>query len=204
VAGLVREGQIEGYLRAEGMVEGLCGASAVVFRPDQVVDGGTSLTEVVEVLVRHDFCFTTHLGRVTGVIRRQDIQKPVARMWLFGIITVTEADLARRIQETWPDGSWSALLSPGRLARCQQLRAQRRSMGQACSLLDCLQLSDKGEILLQNPAQLAAFGFSARTVGKQVLREVESLRNNLAHAQDIITHDWVQIVRFARTLEAMA
>lgn len=203
-AGLAREGLVVGYLRSESLADGACGTCALAFRGDQVVDGGAALTEVVEVLGRHDFCFTSQLGQVTGVIQRQDIQKPVARMWLFGIITVMEMDLTRRIRETWPDGSWEALLSPGRHARAEQLRTQRRSVGQACTLLDCLQLADKGELLLQNPAQLAAFGFPTRSAGRQVLRDVESLRNNLAHAQDIVTHDWLQIVRFARSLEAMA
>jgi hypothetical protein len=33
---------------------------------------------------------------------------------------------------------------------------------------------------------------------------MESLRNNLAHAQDIVTHDWAQIARMARNLENLA
>jgi hypothetical protein len=32
---------------------------------------------------------------------------------------------------------------------------------------------------------------------------MESLRNNLAHAQDIVTHDWAQIARMARNMEAL-
>lgn len=204
LAGSGREGFSVAYLRADALGEGPCGAFALPFRDDQIVGGDASLADVIEVLVRHDFCFIAHLGQISGFIRRQDIQKPVARMWLFGIITVTEMDLTRRIQQTWPDGSWESLLSPGRRERALQLRAHRQAQGQACTLLDCLQLSDKGEIVLQNPTQLAAFGFPTRTSGRQVLRDVESLRNNLAHAQDIVTHDWLQIVRFARALEALA
>jgi hypothetical protein len=30
---------------------------------------------------------------------------------------------------------------------------------------------------------------------------MESLRNNLAHAQDIVTYDWGQIVRLTQRLE---
>ena len=36
---------------------------------------------------------------------------------------------------------------------------------------------------------------------KIALKEIESLRNHLAHAQDIATHDWAQIARFARRVE---
>jgi len=31
--------------------------------------------------------------------------------------------------------------------------------------------------------------------------KLESLRNNLAHAQDIVTHDWAAIARIASRLE---
>jgi hypothetical protein len=31
--------------------------------------------------------------------------------------------------------------------------------------------------------------------------QIESLRNNLAHAQDIVTHDWAAIARIASRLE---
>jgi hypothetical protein len=35
------------------------------------------------------------------------------------------------------------------------------------------------------------------------MREIQSLRNNLAHAQEIVTNDWPQIVRLARRLEGL-
>jgi hypothetical protein len=34
-----------------------------------------------------------------------------------------------------------------------------------------------------------------------VIKAFESLRNNLAHAQDIVTYDWAQIARMAQTIE---
>jgi hypothetical protein len=37
-----------------------------------------------------------------------------------------------------------------------------------------------------------------------VIRDLESLRNNLAHAQDIISHDWPQIARLAQRIEEMS
>jgi hypothetical protein len=35
------------------------------------------------------------------------------------------------------------------------------------------------------------------------MRDLESLRNNLAHAQDIVTHDWPQIARLAARVEEL-
>jgi hypothetical protein len=158
---------------------------------------------VIEILTRHDYCFVSRDGRVDGVIDRADVQKPVARMWLFGLITMTELYLTERLRELWPDDSWTRLLSPGRLAQAEQLRSERLRRQQTCSLLDCLQLADKGAILLQNPVQLNAFGFESKRAGQLVIKELQSLRNNLAHAQDIVTNDWPQIVRLSRRLESL-
>jgi hypothetical protein len=33
------------------------------------------------------------------------------------------------------------------------------------------------------------------------MKEIEALRNDLAHAQDIITRNWPQIARIARRVE---
>ena len=88
-----------------------------------------------------------------------------------------------------------------RLERARQLQEERARRDQACDLLDCLQLGDKAQALLQDSRQLEAFGFTSRRAAKQVIKEFESLRNNLAHAQDIVTYDWPQIARMARNLQ---
>jgi hypothetical protein len=84
---------------------------------------------------------------------------------------------------------------------CRQ-RDERRRRGQECQLLDCVQFSDVAQILLDEPQALRAFGFESKAAAKRVIKEFESLRNNLAHAQDIITYDWAQIARMAQTIEA--
>jgi len=68
-------------------------------------------------------------------------------------------------------------------------------------LIDCLQLSDKAQILMEKPEVLEFFGFESRKTAKRIVKEFESLRNNLAHAQDIVTHDWAAIARIASRLE---
>ena len=94
-------------------------------------------------------------------------------------------------------------MSEGRLRKAETLLEERRRRGQVCDLVDCLQLSDKAQVLMRDEAQLAEFGFASRAAGKQVSKELESLRNNLAHAQDIVTHDWPQIARMTRRIEEL-
>jgi hypothetical protein len=171
------------------------------FAPAQVVPRDASLSEVVHVLTHYDFCFVTAMGDVAGVITRGDMQQPVVRMWLFGIITLMEMELLERIRARWPDGSWTQLLSTGRLDKAQILFEERRRRGQHVDLADCLQLSDKAQILMEDEAQRLAFGLRTKGAAKRVIKDLESLRNNLAHAQDIVTYDWPQIARLARNIE---
>ena len=57
---------------------------------------------------------------------------------------------------------------------------------------------------MEDPSQPVVFGFPSKSVAKRVLKDLESLRNNLAHAQDVVTHDWPQIARMARRIENIA
>ncbi|MCG6966761.1 MAG: hypothetical protein LJE59_09635, partial [Chromatiaceae bacterium] len=136
------------------------------------------------------------------VIERGDMQKPLVRMWLFGFVTSTEMLLRERTALRWPDESWTAQMSAGRLAKARALRDERRRRGQECQLLDCVQFADVAQILLDVPEEVLAFGFDSKATVKRAIKEFESLRNNLAHAQDIVTYDWAQIARMAQRMES--
>ena len=105
------------------------------------------------------------------------------------------------IQEYYPEESWRKILTEKRLAKAIELQKERQRRNQHCDLIDCLQLSDKGQIVIQNPGFLELLDIGSKSVAKRLARELESLRNNLAHSQDIVTHDWAQIVRLSYRLE---
>ena len=68
-------------------------------------------------------------------------------------------------------------------------------------MLDCLHFADKARILIQNPAIREDMGFASKREAEQAIRAFESLRNNLAHAHDIVTYDWDMIVEVSRRLD---
>jgi hypothetical protein len=144
------------------------------------------------------------LGGVAATITRTEIQSPLVRMWLFGMITLFEMDLVRRIDSRWPQGAWEAQVPATRLEKARALRAERARRGQESTLLDCLQFSDKALLVIEDPGQVGDFGLASKAVAKRVVKELESLRNNLAHSQDIVLHDWPQIARLARRMQALA
>ena len=203
VAGIRRDGHVAGYVRRSDISDSEP-ARLRGFAEDQVVNGDASLTDVIHVLTRYNQCFVSLLGEVVGLISRADIQKPLVRMWLFGIVTLAELEVTEQVRARWPADSWQELITDTRLNKATTLYEERQRRGLNCELLDCLQLTDKVQVLFHDPDALSSFGFKTRRSAKQVLRELESLRNHLAHAQDIVTHDWPQIVRLVRRIEELS
>ena len=167
-----------------------------------MLSGSAAFSDAIHVLTRHDYCFITLLGNVSGVISRDDINKPMVRMWLFGIVTMIEMGLVQMIRDQYPDHSWQSVVSEGRLEKARQIQAERQRRNQYCELIDCLQLSDKGQILMESESTMKRLGFDTRGAAKRAVKELESLRNHLAHAQDIVSHDWAQIARLSQRMEA--
>jgi len=200
VIGVRIDGQVRGYARIIDLGEGHLADAMRPFRAGQVMDGEGSLATAIQVLVRHDQVFVTVMGIVAGVITRSDIQKPIVRMWVFGVITMMEMNLAQRLRRFFPDESWTSHLSASRLEQARTIQAERERRGQLSDLVDCLQFSDKGEILIGGAMRIEEYGFNSKKHAKRVMKDLESLRNNLAHAQDIVTHDWPQIVMLANIL----
>ncbi len=159
---------------------------------------------LVRSLTVNEHVFVTVLGEVAGAAGRVSLNSPVARMWLFGIVTMAEMLVTRLIEQYFPGGAWQKLMSEGRLQKAQALQRERERRGQHSGLLKCLQLSDKAQILIERPEMLRAFGFPSKNIARGVVKELESLRNNLAHSQDIAVHDWASIARLASRIEEAA
>jgi hypothetical protein len=198
---LREQGRITGYLRLVDLDGDNCRQHMRAFRAGQVIAGDSSLSDVIHVLTLQEFGFIAVLGEVAGVFSRTDINKPVVRMWLFGIITFIEMEAVNLIRQFFPDDDWQSAITGERLQRAKEMQRERQRRGQHSDLLDCLQLGDKGRILISRDETLHRLGLDSRRAAKKVIRELESLRNNLAHAQDIITYDWAQIVRLTSRLE---
>jgi len=188
---------VAGYVLSEDPL------SERAFRHGQVVGDDACFSEIIMALSQHSQCFVRVLGAVGGVVVREDLQHPYVRMWLFGIITMMEMQVAALIEQLWPGDAWAGFVSEGRLAKARSMLEERVRRGQQSSLLSCLQLADKMQILFESKAVLDVLGFPSRNLAAKVCKEFESLRNNLAHAQDIVAHDFAQIARLALRIESL-
>jgi hypothetical protein len=170
----------------------------------QVVAHTTRLPEVVEALNRHETVYVKEGEAVVGRIGREQMQGPIARMWLFGMVTSLEWMITEDIRAAG-ELDWPAMISPARLKKAQGLQESRAALGRPVALLDCLQLADKIRIhraIDASPRPLLTGATKAES--QRLVRDLEDLRNSLAHAQDIVKHDWTEIVRLVRRLDELA
>jgi hypothetical protein len=204
VAGVRFRGELVGYTLRTDLVPDAQHLTVRPFRVDQVLDARAPLSDVAQALIRHDHCFVRAFGQIAGLIARDDMQKPVVRMWLFGIVTIVEMALTEEVRRQHADGGWRALLSDSRLRKAEALQQERQRREQPSDLLDCLQLGDKAEIAFRDPEVMDLFALDSRQAAKRFVGDLESLRNNLAHGQDIVTYDWPQIARMVRSVGYLA
>jgi hypothetical protein len=97
--------------------------------------------------------------------------------------------------------SWRSLISPDRLEKAQQLLQDRKRQNEAIDLADCLQFADKRTIFVKSDRLCDVLGCTSKGVAKDLLEELERLRDELAHAQDIITGRWPRLIELAKTAE---
>jgi hypothetical protein len=203
VVGIRDGGAIVGYILSDDLQPGLHAPYTRPILPQQTVQLEDSLSDVIHILSSFSHCFVQLDTSIIGVIGRPDIEKPVVRMWLFGMIILVEMAVVESIRTHLPDGSWQKLVSEGRLNKAQQLLEERRRRKLGGDLLDCLQFSDKMEVAMVGTSSFKESGFTSAAAMKRVIKEMESLRNNLAHSQDITSKDWPQIVRMTRRLHTL-
>lgn len=194
-------GQVVGFVQREELAEGCCGAYLHPLSEAVLVPDSEPLGKIILTLNECDFLFVTTLGPAEGIVTRSDLQKPAVRMWLFGMVTLIELRLTRLIERYCPGESWREALSEGRREKAEALLAERQRCNQSLGLLDCLQFGDKGQIIARNEHVRQQTRFVSRRKFEEATKRLERLRNNLAHAQDILASDWELLVQLSEHLD---
>ena len=201
VVGVRIDGLVAGYVLQDELDERSLLEQSLEFEDAVVIAGSVSFQEVVSRLNQHRFLVVTAIGQPTGVIVRDDIEKAPMRMWLFGMVTLVEMRITRVVRESYPNDSWMDLISESRLTKARQLQDERARRLRSVDLVDCLQLGDKGQLLARSTELRERHWNRSRRQIEKVIKELERLRNNLAHSQDIVAENWDAIVRLADTLD---
>jgi hypothetical protein len=111
--------------------------------------------------------------------------------------------LLRVVRERYPADSWSALVTAERLTGAQKIFAERQRRNEGNDLSDCLQLGDKAAIFSRDPLLFALSGFASKRALDEFFKEVGTLRNALAHANDILCGRWPDLADLVEKLEQL-
>jgi len=202
VAGIRTGGLTSGWVRREDLTSGRCQTRMRLFRPGQVMPDDGGLHRALEILGDEEVCFLGTLGQIHAFVTPEDIQKPAARMWLFGMITILEMFFSRAIEARYPDEAWVGRVTPARLQKARQLLEERQRRGERqVRLLDCLQLAEKALVLVKDDEFLAETQFDSRRAAKMAIKRLDLLRNRLAHSQELVLEDWPMVIQLVRGTE---
>jgi hypothetical protein len=201
VAGIRIGGGVSGWCSREDLSDGVCLSHLRSFFESTVVSAAKPLNDVISRLGCSPWVFVTAFGGVGGIITRADLQKAPVRMWLFGLVTLVEETFTRILKDRFPGEQWYPMISQGRLQTARDLHEERTRRNEHLDLADCLQFGDKGLILFKDEAIRQEMGFESRTRAKEVVRDLQKLRNNLAHSQDIVAGNLETIVSLAQSMD---
>jgi CBS domain-containing protein len=203
VIGVRGDGLVIGYAQRDSLGDGLCSESLRDFEENQVIANTTPLADVIQGLRNYPRLFVSVFGQVGGIVTKTDLQKPPVRMWLFGMVTLIEMRMTQMLEQFNRKEDWTQFLSDGRVQKAEQLLAERSRRNQNLDLVDCLQFSDKCQIIARNEHLRSWTRFDSRRQVEEAGKKLERLRNNLAHAQDIIATDWEALIDLSENFDSL-
>lgn len=203
IVGVRDNGVVVGYVERATLKEGTLSQHRKSFDKQLILDEWCPILEALQRLAESSHVFVVAIGEVAGIITKGDLQKAPMRMWLFGVLSLIEMQFLRLIRAAYPQDSWTSFISKDRWDEAKLLLQDRQRRNEAIDLADCLQFADKGEIVVKSDLFCRVFGCISKGEAKDFLKELRYLRDDLAHAQDIITGRWPKIVELAKTAEKL-
>ncbi|WP_182199335.1 hypothetical protein [Paraliobacillus salinarum] len=184
--GVTEDEKVIGHVNCKNLQEGIIQNYYKPFLAGDIISDSTSLTEVLNIFQEKDCVYVLEKDRVTKLVTVADLHKQPIRMLAFSLISVLEMSLLASIKDTFPDNTWQSLLGQNRLDKVNAEFKNRFHKNEALSLLDNLQLCDKGTIVKGSESLLDRLGFESKTKCGEFFRKIEKLRNNIAHSQEEI------------------
>jgi CBS domain-containing protein len=204
VVGVRCDGAIRGYARIEDLEAGLVGEHLRELSEHDTIRETDPLLMVIERMSEKRWIFVQFLGNPSGIVTRGDLEKAPVRMWLFGLVSLLEMQLLRRIMahgssETW----WWDLISEKRRENAKNVHGDRNRRNEEASLASCLQLGDKASIFRKTAPLFEQTGFKTKQEWADFMRRIENLRNNLAHSNAIAPGSWPETCELVFGLEEL-
>ena len=145
-----KDGDVTGYVVAEELSGGDVYSHVKEIDSNLLISDSTPIADIFTVLNDRDFAFVIYGNKVTGIVTKADINKPPVRIYLFGIISLFEMHMNFWINHFYLDNSWTEKLPEKRLEKAASIYKLRKGNNQDLSLLECLQLCDKRNLLARS------------------------------------------------------
>lgn len=204
VAGVKKNktGEVIGYIIADELKCGDLSKYVNPITPNLLISDSIPIADIFTTMMDRDFSFVLVGKQISGIVTKADINKPPVRIYLFGMISLFEMHLTRWIDHFNPHNSWENKISDDRLKKAQDIYQDRRRKNQDLTLIECLQICDKRDILLNTDGFNNDFELSKNWFYKFV-KQIQILRDNLAHSQKSIISNihWSDFVETISNLE---
>ena len=167
-----------------------------------LISDSTPIAELFTVLSSKQYCFVVYGNDITGIITRADINKPIVRIYIFGIISLIEMHLNAWISHFYPNNTWVSKVHKVRMKKAKEVYEQRKGNNQELTLLECLQLCDKRDLLKRTDSFIEIFDFSKSSF-ETLLGRTEKIRNELVHSQNSIISNlkWNEFIETIAIME---
>jgi len=193
-----------GYVNRCDLKPSRCRDSLHAFEVCDLISDSTPLINVLPILRDKPRVFILSGNSVTGIITRADLQKPPVRILLFGLVSLLEIHLSYLVRKLYTDNSWKRKLKKTRLLSANRLMKQRLARNENMDLIDCLQFCDKRDLVTAHSDVCKILDLKSKNTGKDLLGNIEKLRDKLAHSQDIVEGTtWEKIIDIAGSIEKL-
>lgn len=184
-----------GYIIHKELIDGEISNYVRQFEPQILISDSTPISDLLDILYEKEYVYVLEKNSIEGIVTRADINKPIVRIYLFGIISLFELHLNYWINKNNTENEWLEKLTENRIIAAQEIYKQRKGNNSQLTILECIQICDKKSILLKTESFLESFEYS-KTRFKDLLENSESIRNELAHSQNsiIANLNWKEFV----------
>lgn len=201
VVGVIDSDRISRYVSRKRLSEGTCYENGILIEPAEIVSSTTPLIDVLPIMRTRDHLFVLDGFKLESIVTSADLQKPPVRMLLFGLVSLLDMFLLVLVRTHYTEEAIRKTLKPERLKAAQELYDERKRRNEEIDLADCLQISDKRDLILKviTPKQL---GFDSRRAAEKLFNHAEKLRNHLAHSQDLVLGtSWAEVIDLAEQID---
>lgn len=170
---------------------------------ENITSDSTPILELLNILSNSAYTFVVQKNKVVGIVTRADINKPIVRIYIFGIISLFEMHLNFWINTFYKDDSWKTQIQENRFQEAEKIYKTRKGNNDDLTLLECAQLCDKRDVLNNTNEFREQFEFS-KIQFDRLLKDSEKIRNELAHSQNSIIANlkWEQFVSTISNIES--